>query len=252
MEPEEFPVLKYTVQLYYFPKNKSAPLPGTEYGPVPIASGILIKGVSKYFLLTCKHVFNGIKPDDIIILTSAGFSVRLPEEVAFMKDGDDSIDLALIQFKSYRLRELKSKYSFLPKRNLGLDHVFDDDFFYILFGFANRRTNREDIAFIVESFGYLTNTRSFRKFEKMGFSYDNNITLEYSRKQSDLGDEEDLPKMGFRDLKGLSGGGIWLSVAGKRRDTYRYILVGIMIEERIDRGFIIGTKVSLIEKEINN
>jgi hypothetical protein len=46
----------------------------------------------------------------------------------------------------------------------------------------------------------------------------------------------------------LSGGGIWLSVAGKKPETYKYILVGIMIEQRIDRGFVIGTKIDLVEK----
>jgi len=59
--------------------------------------------------------------------------------------------------------------------------------------------------------------------------------------------DNDVKKMGPKDLKGLSGGGIWLSVAGKRVNTYRYILVGIMIEERLERGFIIGTKINLIK-----
>lgn len=128
-----------------------------------------------------------------------------------MNEGDDSIDVALIQISGYRLQELKSKYSFLAGKYIGINHVFDERLYYMLFGFANKKTNREDIAFYVDSFGYLTNIRHFRRFENLGFSYRNSITLEYSRKQSDLDDEEDIPKMGFRDLKGLSGGGIWLS-----------------------------------------
>jgi hypothetical protein len=39
-------------------------------------------------------------------------------------------------------------------------------------------------------------------------------------------------------------------VAGKKPDTFNYILVGIMIEERINRGFVIGTKIGLIEKQL--
>jgi hypothetical protein len=39
-------------------------------------------------------------------------------------------------------------------------------------------------------------------------------------------------------------------VEGKKPGTFNYILVGIMIEERIDRGFVIGTKIDLIERVI--
>ncbi len=48
----------------------------------------------------------------------------------------------------------------------------------------------------------------------------------------------------------MSGGGIWLSVAGRKRDAYQYLLVGILIEERLDRGFIIGTRIDLIKNDL--
>ncbi|MCY1538135.1 hypothetical protein D9M68_736590 [compost metagenome] len=119
----------------------------------------------------------------------------------------------------------------------------------MLFGYVNKKTQLEDRAFYSPPFGYLTTIRQYRNFEKLGFSYQNNVSLEYNRKQSYL--DEEVRMLGFKDLKGMSGGGIWLSVAGKRRNTYDYILVGIMIEERIDRGFVIGTRISLIEEHIN-
>ena len=245
MDPEEFPVLQYTMQLYYHTLKMGI----GEDPPIQIASGILIKGLSKFYLLTCKHVFDNIRPDDVIILTSGGFSIRLPNEVKFIDGGNDSIDLALIQIKNERLKELKSRYSFLPYSNLGFNHIFDEELFYMLFGFVNKKTSLKNHAFYVGSFGYLTGIRRYRKIEKLGFNYDNNVTLEYSRKQGDFSDD-DVRQLGYRDLKGMSGDGIWLSVARKKPDTFKYILVGIMIEERIDRGFVIGTKVSLIEKEV--
>lgn len=245
---KEFPILKYTVQLYFYP-SKNADIDQRHDAPIPIASGILIKGLSTYFLLTCKHVFDNINIDDVIILTSSGFSVRLPYQVKYINNDTDSIDLALIQLTGERLKELKTCYSFLSYKNLGFNHIFDDDLFYMLFGFINKRTGLKDYIFSVESFGYLTNTRKYKKIEELGFNYNENVTLEYnSRKQSDIQDE--IKKMGPKDLKGLSGGGIWLSIAGKNANTYRYILVGIMIEERLERGFIIGTKIELIKNEI--
>lgn len=178
-----------------------------------------------------------------------GFSVRLPNVVIFVNDANDSIDLALIELKNYRVKELKSVYSFLPYKYLGFGHAFDGELWYMLFGYVNKKTKLEDYAFLADPFGYLTTIRQYRNFEKLGFSYENNVSLEYSRKQSFL--QEEVRMLGIKDLKGMSGGGIWLSVEGKRLNTYNYILVGIMTEERIDRGFLIGTRISLIEEHIN-
>lgn len=246
---DEFPVLKYTVQLYYAPVENNNSEEIDNVAPVQVASGVLIKDISKHYLLTCKHVFDNIKIDDIVILTGSGFAVRLPNEVQFINDEKDSLDIALIQLSGYRLNELEDYYSFLPKQNLGLEHIFDEDLFYMLYGFVNKRTALKNRAYIVESFAYLTNIKQYKKIEKLGFSYDNNITLEYNRrKQSDFFD--DTRQLGIRELKGLSGGGIWLSETGQIPDTFNYILVGIMIEERIDSGFVIGTKISLIKNSI--
>jgi len=248
VDPEEFPVAKFTVQLYFFPFSDTIKLADRDDAPVQIATGILIKGRSKHFLLTCKHVFDHVKISDLIILTSLGFSVGLPDEIKFVNNATDSIDLALFELKNERLAELKSRYSFLPYKNLGFSHIFGDELFYMLYGYVNKRTELIEHAFEVESFAYLTNTRHYKRFEELGFNYNENISLEYNRrKQSDFDDNR---KIGPKELKGMSGGGIWLSMAGKKADTYKYILVGIMIEERLERGFIIGTKIELIENEI--
>jgi len=50
-----------------------------------------------------------LKIDDVVILIGAGFAVRLPKEVRFIKNENDSIDLALVQLKGERIRALKSK-----------------------------------------------------------------------------------------------------------------------------------------------
>lgn len=248
MDDEEFPVLKYTVQLYYKPEQKEYSLEINNPRPEQIASGVLIKRWTKYYLLTCKHVFDNIKVDDIIILTTGGFAVRLPNVALFINDDKDSIDLALIQIKGARIKELKSIYSFLPYRNLGFKHEFDEKLFYMLYGFINKQTKLENYAFFVAPFAYLSTFRHYKKIEKVGFSYENNITLEYCRKQNYL--DDNVRMLGYKDLKGLSGGGVWLSVQGRIPDSYNYVLVGIMIEERIERGFIIGTRIKLLENYI--
>jgi hypothetical protein len=245
MEIEEFPVLKSTVQLYYSPRKSRSSSYVDVGSPVQIASGILIKNDSKFYLLTCKHVFDNINTYDVVVFIGAGLAVRLPYKIEYINNENDSIDLALIQLKGERVRGLKSCYTFLPSVNLGFNHIFDEELYYMLFGFINKRTSLKGIAFHTESFAFLTGIRRYKKIEKMGFSYDNNITLEYNRrKQGNF--EDDSSSFGFKDLKGLSGGGVWLSVEGKKPDTFDYLLVSILIEERIDRGFVIATKVDLL------
>jgi len=250
---DDFPIQKYTVQLYYAPVKQNSVLDEENIHPEQIASGVLIQYFTKYFLVTCKHVFDNIKQEDVIIWLSAGFAVRLPNEVEFINDDKDSIDLALVEMKEERLEALKGQYSFLETEYIGLNHEFDEELYYMLYGYINKKTFRDGFAFFADPFGYLTNIRRYRKIEKLGFSYENNVTLEYNRrKQSYLyeEDENEILTFGPKDLRGLSGGGIWLSVEGKNPETYNYILVGIMIEERTDRGFVIGTKIGLIEKSL--
>jgi len=246
MEPEEFPIAKYTVQLYHHQANK----PFDEIIPSQIASGVLVRKHEKYFLLTCKHVFDHIAPSDVIILTTSFFAIRLPDEIKFINNATDSIDLALVEFKGHRLVMVKRYYFFLPYRNMGFNHVFSEDLYYMLYGYINKRTELKDYAFQAESFGYLTTFRRYRKFEKLGFNYEENISLEYNRRKQGDFEDDTVVQLGPKELKGMSGGGIWLSVAGRKRETYRYLLVGVMIEERLDRGFIIGTKVKLIDNEM--
>ncbi len=174
MEPEEFPITKYAVQLYYHPAGKAS----LENAPVQIASGILVRKHKKHFLLTCKHVFDHINPSDVIILTTSLFAVRLPDEIKFVNNVTDSVNLALTEFKGHRLAMLKSYYTFLPYRNLGFDHIFDEDLYYMLYGYINKRTELKDYAFEAESFGYLTTFRHYRNFKKQGFNYQENISLE--------------------------------------------------------------------------
>lgn len=248
---DDFPISKYTVQLYYAPVKQNPIVDEENTHPEQIASGVLIQYFTKYFLVTCKHVFDNIKQEDVIIWLSAGFAVRLPNEVEFINDDKDSIDLALIEMKAERLEALKSQYSFLATEYIGLDHQFDEELYYMLYGYINKKTLRDGFSFFADTFGFLTNIRRYSKIEKLGFSYENNITLEYNcRKQSNLYEDDEKRLFGPKDLKGLSGGGIWLSVEGKNPETYNYILVGIMIEERIDRGFVIGTKIALVEKSL--
>jgi hypothetical protein len=74
MEEEDFPIDKYTVQLYYHPSHQSI----EDNIPEQIASGVLVRRHEKYFLLTCKHVFEYIDPTNVVIFISWGFVVRLP------------------------------------------------------------------------------------------------------------------------------------------------------------------------------
>jgi hypothetical protein len=248
LEQEELPVFKYSVQLYYAPMKLHG---DDDHPPLQIASGVLIKYKSKFYLTTCKHVFDTILPSDVIIFTEGGFAVRLPNKATFLSGKRDSIDLALIRLSTLRVRELKRQYFFLPSRNIGFNHLFSEELSYMLLGFVSSKTKRDQYVFYSMSFGFLTVLKNFKQPEKLGVDYKSNITLEYNRrKMYELDFSDDVRVLGYKDLTGLSGGGVWLSTAGKKPHTFDYILVAIMTQQRINRGFVVATKVDLIQSMI--
>lgn len=239
MNTSDLPLIDYTPQLFYHSKATHNTL-----APEQFASGNLIKTESKHLLITCKHVFDNIKIDDIIILTHSGFAVRLlPEKTRFISS-KSNIDVAIIEFDYEQVSALKGRYSFLHHSNLEFDHIYSSDNTYMLLGFINHQTKLESKAFHSSPFGFLTSFASLKNFEKMGFNKNENIAFDYNRRKQNYIDSDSI-NFGPKNLKGLSGGGIW-HIKQNERQLIQCTLTGIMIEERTEKGIIIGSKINLL------
>lgn len=243
-----FPFLEYTPQLYYYPfyteDDKQKVL---STAPKQVGSCVLFKTDSEFFLITAKHIFEGIQISDIIIFLNDDNPIRLPMEAGYFipLQEHDNRDILIIKISIELSLKIKSKYSFLPYKNIDFRHLFSFDNVYMLLGFINKQTISKMHEFLATPFGFFTTIKHLKKIEEIGFNYFENITLRYNRrKQSFLGDS--IINLGPKDLKGLSGGGIWYCHKDFKNSNLNYcFLVGIMIEERTNRGIIIGTKINL-------
>jgi hypothetical protein len=237
-------LLKSTAQLF-FHSTKA----GATNIPEQIASGIFIKTNDKFFLLTCKHVFENIKGNDVIIFIHSGKIVRLTSKIEFVST-NENIDLAVIELNPLQAKNIEEQYSFLHYKNIEFYHDFNNSKMYMLLGFINKQTLLENKSFKAMPFGYLTTIKNIKKIGEIGFNYLENITLGYNRRKQSFIDSSSI-NFGPKDLKGLSGGGIWFC---KQHPNVPNLLdcslVGLMIEERIERGFIIGSKISLIQETL--
>jgi len=233
-------VSNHTVQLFNAP-NLVATF--NQSPPEQIASGVLIATGRNYYLVTCKHVFNDFQSQNIVVFTKDGRYINLPEEVKLLSGDADSIDLAIAEIEASKALELMTRYIFLPHHNLEFRQFEVDDQTCFIFGFINKQTKRKGKYISTNAFGFWTGFKKINDVVKMGFNYNNNILITYSRRHQGFIDSKSV-NMGPSDLRGLSGGGIWYFryLDGK----YFFTLVGIMIEHRRTNSLIIGSQIRLL------
>jgi hypothetical protein len=240
-------LLNYTPQLFYYPyyteEDKRKVL---RVQPEQIASCVLFKTETSFFLITAKHTFNNIQISDVIIFLNGNSLMRLPNDAGFIisKEEHDNKDIIILRLPDKTACNIISKYLFLDYRFIDFRHEFVPTEKYLFLGFINGQTKLERKTFLSNPFGFITKIKKIKKIDKLGFNYSDNIILSYNRRKQGflLGNS---PDFGPKDLSGLSGGGIWnLKKVDYLKGEY-YFLVGIMIEERTNRGIIIGTQIRL-------
>ncbi len=237
-------LLPYTAQLFYFPKFTTKNDIG-ELMPEPAATGVLLDIKGQHFIVTAKHVFADTRLDDFAILAT-DVLISLGGEMAFYQlTNNDTVDIALILIPPDRAEAIKKTYQFLPWQNLAFNHTFSEDALYGFLGFINAQTTRNGNSLDCKPFGFRTTLKAGTRLENYGFSSLENIMLKYETGHQRI---EDAPhsNIGPKSLKGLSGCGIWHIAKNDDAKLRVYSLVGVLIEERMDKGFLVGTQISMI------
>jgi hypothetical protein len=201
-----------------------------------------------YFLITANHVFENKTIDEIIIFTGPGTIVRLYCDLGFYLPvaGNDNIDLAVLQLPEPLLLDLQKRYNFLHHKNIALSGISPEVKEFMLYGFIANQTKPKSRSFESNQFGMLTVRKDIPINHPSGFTERENIWLSYNRrKQSFL--DSNFRNIGPKDLRGLSGGPVWAVFGSKKKPEQRIcILAGIMIEQRIDKGYIIASKIHML------
>lgn len=232
-----FPFQKSCLQLFYC-RN--------EHGitPQPLATAILVN-INGCFLITAKHVFNKASIDEVGIITSDGKMARLYGDLGFYL-GDpetDSIDIAVLKLPDPLIEELTLSHHFLHHKNIAFTNNQDITSQYFFYGFIAKQTSLRRKTFESTPFAMLTRRLVLKNIESMGYNDRENLLLVYNRRKQSFIDSHQI-NHGPNNLSGLSGGGVW--EVKKNLGKNIFTLTGIMIEQRLDRGFIVSTRIHLI------
>ncbi|HMJ47842.1 MAG TPA: hypothetical protein VK498_10960 [Ferruginibacter sp.] len=242
------PLLNYTPQLYYYPFYSEADKQKVlKAEPEQIGSSVLFKTEKSHFLITAKHVFDNIRISDVIVFLNGDSVIRLPIEAGFIEpiDQQDNKDIIIIQINHELASHFSTRYQFLDHTKIAFRHKFTQEEKYLIFGYINHQTKLHKETFVTNQFGFITSVKELNKIEDLGFNYDDNIILIYNRRKQGFV-FSDSPDFGPKDLRGLSGCGVWnIKPDPSNPGHYFYLLTGIMIEERINRGIVIGTQIRL-------
>lgn len=235
-----FDFAHFCPQLFYLPKN-SAGL------PEPLASAVLVN-IGDHFLVTAKHVFEKKSINEVFIFIGPGKIVRLYGDLGFyLPVGErDTLDIAMLRLPEDLVKNLSQRYSFLHHKNIDFTSKHQTASEFMLYGFVANQTELKNRIFESNQFGMLTKSRKIPANHPSGFSNKENIWLSYNRRKQSFIDSSSR-NIGPKDLRGLSGGGVWAVFDHEIHPHRRYyMLVGIMIEQRIDRGYIISSGTQML------
>lgn len=231
-----FEFANYCPQLFYLAKGGMRP-------PEPLASSILVN-IGGYFLITANHVFENKRLDEVILFVGSEKIVTLCGDTAFYKPigSRDNIDLFIVKLDDPLVNIIKTRYQFLHHKNIDLSEssVFSKP--YVFFGFIANKTKLKRKTFESSPFSMCTVSKEIPLDDKPGFSNKETLYLSYNRRKQSYLDRSSR-NIGPGDLQGLSGGGVWEIIKENRPELK---LAGIMIEERLNKGYIIATKAYLI------
>jgi hypothetical protein len=227
-------------QLFFRKKGSSEP-------PEPLATAILVN-LGEYFLITANHVFDKREIDEIFIFIDSDQTVQLYGEIGFYMPvaGYDYIDIAVLRLDERLVKKLSQRFQFLHFKNIAFTGVPNDINEFVFFGFIAHQTELKGNMIESEQFAMVTNRKKIPVNSPSGYNDQEHIWLIYNRgKQSFI--DSNSTNIGPRDLTGLSGGGVWALVQRPTLNRPAVLqLAGIMIEERIKKGYIVASKIHML------
>ncbi len=234
----------FTPQLFYFPRYRE--LVDSRLKPEPIGSCVLVDINGESFLLTAKHTFQNVNLKDVSIFAGDRM-ITLGGDISYFlaEEESDPIDIAIVKLHPEMAKIVRRHFKFLPHQYLDLDHTFHNKYQYNFCGFINDLTEVVENSITPYRYSYVGRPNLEFKLEKNGYYRHSNIAIKFGRRnQRNLGDT--FSTHGPKEYNGLSGCGLWhLQIENGK--VCNINLVGIMIEQRLERGVLIATKLNVIK-----
>lgn len=221
----------------------------------PLGCGIFLRINEDRYLISAGHLLNLDDWPKLMVPGASDKMVWLNGTVITTYENQKShnpIDFGLLKFSERQNKHLANgSFGFCNPSDIIVNHNVEQNGYYVISGFPitgiKRRAGRAE--FTPYPVMLLTYPIKPAQYEKFGFNSDHFILVKYQRKLASFGSKR---KQITKELTGISGSGLWyIPDWNNRKDGVpRFYLVGIMVENYKDKGFLAALRIDFVTEAI--
>lgn len=222
---------------------------------IPVGCGIFLKINDDRYLISAGHLLN-LKDWPKLIVPGANDSMIWLNGVVLTtyekSNTDNPIDFGLLKFSERQNKHFEGgNLKFCNPSNIIVNHKVEQGGYYVIAGYPISGIKKKSgkAEFDITPVKYLTYPLEIEKYERHGFNPDHFILVKYQRKVVPFGSER---KRITKKLRGISGSGLWYvpNWNDRKKGTPKFYLVGIMVENYKDKGFVVALRIDFATEAI--
>lgn len=222
---------------------------------IPVGCGLFLKIKEDRYLISAGHLLNLENWPQLVVPGDNDKLVRLNGTIYTTYENPDTvnkIDFAVLKFaKRQNKHFLEGKFSFSNPSNIILNHKVNKSGNYVISGYpvtGVKKTYGEP-EFTPIPLKFLTHPVEDIIYKRNDFNPDHFILLNYRRKLAPFGSTQ---KQITKQVTGISGSGLWYVPDWNERKggIPKFYLVGIMVENYKDKGFVAALRIDFITETI--
>ena len=222
----------------------------------PQGCGIYLRINDDLYLITAGHLLNVKDWLELAIIGGYNNLVNLNGTLMTTHkkfETNNPIDFALFKFSERQNKHLRGgSFAFCNPSNVIVNHKVEQNGYYLISGYPvtgiKKKSGTSD--YHPEPVKMTTFPLELKKYDEYGVNPDHFILLHYQRKVAPFGSKE---KRIMKELQGISGSGLWYVPNWNDRTndgTPKFHLVGIMIENHKDKGYLKALRIDFVTETI--
>jgi len=215
----------------------------------PLGCGVMLFIQGEYFLVTAAHLLNSEMWGDLVMPGANGATVSLQGELCTSHLGNkerSNIDFAILRFYPKMHRHF-TIYDPILEDEILMNHSIVKKDHYLLAGYPIRKIKKTvgEKEFTFTAFKFLTHGLQDKRLNKNGFDKNIHALVAFQNKIQSFADGGIYRAV---NPQGISGSGLYFirEFNQSQLNNMRVDLVGIMIENYVDKGFLAAFKIDVI------
>lgn len=222
---------------------------------IPMGCGIFLKINDDRYLISAGHLLN-IKDWPNLMAPGANNKLVLLNGVILTTHKDtntnNNLDFGILKFAERQNKHFENgSFAFSNPSNIIVNHIVEQGGYYVIAGYpvsgVKKTSGKAEFSPIPVKF--LTYPIEDKKYEQHNFNPDHFILVKYQRKLAPFGSNK---KQITKELRGISGSGLWYipNWNDRKNGIPKFYLVGIMVENYKDRGFLVALRIDFATETI--